>query len=339
MAVESHSEQNEAMPERLADVPVHMVNCYSRLWQFETWLRTMVYVEFRALLGDAWATGLNPTPSSFISDKALTHMPTAEMNALSYAQLSQLARLVDEHWTCFAGYFPPKDLWVAKLKEVSQIRHRVAHFRVGHEDDYARVRQFLRDVDKGFWTFCTSYNDIFPVVPQVDNPVAAHFLHLDPLPFGEIEPNRWMQIGHRDQSLPVGLSVRLLRRPWATETFEDGKPGYLYDFYMFAQDGRAFHLPELLAATRSHHASLVHLCIDQFEDSLRLTVPAILGAPAVIALIDYFYDRAMQNVSGSRSVVGPRAEALAAEWPEYVISQSNPLTFLDPNMPCTFFSA
>lgn len=69
--------------EALADVPVQMVNTYARLWQLETWLRTMVYVELRALLGDDWAVGLNANSSSFQADKSLTHMPTAEMNALS----------------------------------------------------------------------------------------------------------------------------------------------------------------------------------------------------------------------------------------------------------------
>ena len=36
-------------------MPIQAINTYSRLWQFETWLRTMVYVELRALLGDDWA--------------------------------------------------------------------------------------------------------------------------------------------------------------------------------------------------------------------------------------------------------------------------------------------
>jgi hypothetical protein len=30
---------------------------------------------------------------------------------------------------------------------------------------------------------------------------------------------------------------------------------------------------------------------------------------------------------------------LADEWPEYVLGPSNPLTFLDPEMKCSFFGA
>lgn len=129
--------------EPVADVPTQVLNTYARLWQLETWLRAMVYVELRALLGDDWVAGLNPASGSFQADKSLTHMPTPEMNALSYAQLAKLLELVHRHWDCFAGYLPPKPLWAAKMEEVSQIRHRVAHFRVGHADDLARVKQIL----------------------------------------------------------------------------------------------------------------------------------------------------------------------------------------------------
>ena len=30
-------------------------------------------------------------------------------------------------------------------------------------------------------------------------------------------------------------------------------------------------------------------------------------------------------------------DALAEQWPEYVLGPSNPLTFLGPDMPCSFF--
>lgn len=66
--------------EQVPEVPVPVLNTYSRLWQLETWLRNMVYVELRALLGDDWAKGLNPSSNSFQADKSLTHMPTPEMN-------------------------------------------------------------------------------------------------------------------------------------------------------------------------------------------------------------------------------------------------------------------
>ncbi|MEH6776034.1 MAG: hypothetical protein V7668_19075, partial [Cereibacter changlensis] len=297
-----------------------------------------VYVELRALLGDDWARGLNANSASFQADKSLTHMPTPEMNALSYAQLSKLLKLIEAQWDCFSIYFPPKAIWDAKLQEICQIRHRAAHFRVGHADDLARLKQFLRDVDNGFWRFCTGYNDIVPILPQDSDPVTKHFLPLDPLPWVELEPKKWAQIGVRDKSLPVGLSVRAQRRPWAIDPFEAGKPGGLYDLYLFAQDGRSFDLPRFLEGTQSRHKKLVHLCLECDGASVRLTVPAVLGATAVIELVQYFYDAAVNALRRGHAGDAAVTNALANAWPEYVIGSKNPLTFLDPGMPCTFFS-
>jgi hypothetical protein len=129
--------------DEVPEVPKRALDTYARLWQLKTWLRRMIYVELRALLGDAWSQNL-PKTGSFDADKRLTHMPTPEMNALSYAQLSELTQLMGTHWMCLKGYLPPQDLWDAKLKEINQIRHRVAHFRRGHTDDQTRLLQFLR---------------------------------------------------------------------------------------------------------------------------------------------------------------------------------------------------
>jgi hypothetical protein len=87
--------------------------------------------------------------------------------------------------------FTPTTIWEAKLEEVSQIRHRVAHFRRGHRDDLQRVLQLMRDLDQGFWRFCTSYNDPTPVLPQSDDPVVSHFLHLDLMPWTQVSDGKW----------------------------------------------------------------------------------------------------------------------------------------------------
>lgn len=82
---------------------------------------------------------------------------------------------------------PGQELEVSNVVTVKpeRIRHRVAHFRSLHRDDLARVTQFLRDIDSGFWRFCTSYNDPRPVLPQSNDPVVEHFLAFDLLPWGE----------------------------------------------------------------------------------------------------------------------------------------------------------
>jgi len=300
----------------------------------------MVYVELRALRGDDWSNNVSLSSTSFEADKNLTHMPTPEMNALSYAPLSKLGELVRKNWTCYAPYLPPQDLWEAKLKEISQIRHRIAHFRSGHTDDHARILQFLRDIDKGFWTFCTSYNNAQPVLPQSDDLVTSHFLNLDPLPWMEIEPRKWARVGLVDQSLIVGMTVNVQRRPWAKSADRvDGSVGFLYDFRLSARGQRMFDYPRLLEATRNLHSHLVHICLDASEDAVRLTIPAILGSSKVIEIVERVVEASEYNISSHRNPIAPTPDLLADEWPEYVLGPTSPLTFLDPEMKCSFFGA
>lgn len=100
-------------------------------------------------------------------------MATPEEDPLSYTQLSGLRQIIRQEWHLFAPYLPPRNKWEAKVEEVEQIRHRVAHFRAGHADDLSRVIQLLRDIAQGLWRFCTSYNDPQPVLPPSDDPVVS----------------------------------------------------------------------------------------------------------------------------------------------------------------------
>ena len=38
----------------VCELPDRILHTYSRLWQLETWLRLMVYVELKADMGDSW---------------------------------------------------------------------------------------------------------------------------------------------------------------------------------------------------------------------------------------------------------------------------------------------
>jgi hypothetical protein len=320
-------------------VPKRALSTYARLWQFETWLRRMVYVELRALRGDEWNADFPLPTKSFESDKRLIHMPTPEMDALSYAQLSSLAKIIEKHWSIFQPYLPPDNIWKAKLEEISQIRHRIAHFRVGHEDDLRRLIQFLRDLDRGFWLFCTSYNDATTPLPPREDPVIAHFLHLDPFPWTEVEERQWVRIGIADPSLVVSATIEALRRPWADSTKSfDGRPGYLYDVHLHARNNRRFDYASFLQGTKRIHHHLTHLMLNGIENHVRLTVPAVLGKQHIIEIIQVCLDVGGYTVGRSHHREG-QAQRLADQWPEYVLGPDNPLTFLDPGMDCSFFGA
>jgi len=65
------------------ELPQRILDTYARLWQLETWLRRLVYIELRALRGDDWASNVGDTEKMKQADKRLTHMPSPEEDVLS----------------------------------------------------------------------------------------------------------------------------------------------------------------------------------------------------------------------------------------------------------------
>ena len=298
----------------------------------------MVYVELRSRYGNDWASHLRGgTETPYERDKRLSHMPTREVLPTSYMQLTELLDTVSCEWDLFKPYFPPRDVWEGKLPELKQIRHRVAHFRVGHRDDVLRVEQLLRDLDGGFWRFCTSYNDGWPVLVAEDA-VATSLESLDP--YGGAA------------RAPLSMWVSHQRRPWSQRLSAGevaGSAGYLYDVTLQAAKGRAFDVARFLSGTQRLHAQLCHICLGRAGESIRLTVPALLGAAPIAQLLD-------DLAKVGRLALGPAfagrpallevlervqdpdpMDLVAESYPEYVLGPANPLTFLEPNMPCSFF--
>ena len=350
---ETHSQ--DLLSEIANRIPSERLLTYTRLWQFENWLRIMVYVESRARYGDSWVSHLKgQNRSAYKNDKKLSHMPTRETLPTSYMQLSDLLSSISSNWYLFKPYLPPKNIWDAKLSELNQIRHRIAHFRLGHKHDLDRVELLLRDVDKGFWRFCTSYNSSFPVFPQSKDVVIKKFLHLDPFPWSEVEPNGWARLGSADPNLIVSITFEVIRRQWLNSTRPSqvaGKYGYLYDVTLGARNGRRFDYPRFLEYTRLIHPRLCHICLDSLEGRIRVTIPTILGKAVIIKIVESLIEVARSCLRHGRESVGFEqlseqghtnhqmlmVDSLAEQWPEYVLGPSNPLTFLDPNMPCSFF--
>ena len=82
---------------------------YAHLWQFETWLRRLVYVQLRALDGDAWETKISAGSAKRAkeNDKRMTHMPTPGDGVLGFIQFSELRRVVGDQWNLFEAYRIP----------------------------------------------------------------------------------------------------------------------------------------------------------------------------------------------------------------------------------------
>ncbi len=327
------------------ELPDHILQTYSRLWQLETWLRSMVYVELRAHLGDAWTSKvkLDKVEWPKKSDKALIHMPTPEENPLSYAQLSELHRIITENRRLFDPILPPQKIWDGRMEEIEQVRHRIAHFRQVNEHDLDRVIHLLRDIDKGFWKFCTSYNDIHHVLPQTEDPVVAHFFPLDLLPFAEIEPSKWAQVGSIPQNAWFGVSVATTLRPWATWGRPvAGREGLFYDVTIYLRGFRRRHFdyPQWLKNTQRLHKHIAHICLDHQANEIRMTIPAILGERPVIDILEQMIDMARSCAyPGEWPAYKGTIKHRAAAWPEYVLEPQHALTLLTSDMPCSIFEA
>ena len=351
----SHSKDHttqELLSDAACRLPLERLLTYSRLWQFETWLRTAVYVELRARYGNDWRSPLGESAKRpYEKDKKLSHMPTREALPTSYMQLGSLLEVISREWHLFDVYLPPQEIWDAKLLEIRQIRHRIAHFRLGNQYDAERVEQLLRDVDQGFWHFCTSYNSAEPILPPSKDPVTTAFLHLNPFPWGEVEPGTWAIAGVADPSLLVSVMIEVLRRPWVESLLEDetaGAAGCFYDVKLHARDNREFEYSRFLDMTEHLHSSLCHICLDSLARDLRFTIPAVLGAKTIVEILERLvhaaeislrparprgYEVAVGNLSGETWV-----DTFVAKYPEYILGPSNPLTFLAPDCPCSFFT-
>lgn len=101
------------------DLPDNRLETYARLWQFETWLRRVVYVELRALLGDDWKDPIRGAERSLQADQRLTHMPTPETDPVSYCQLSTMCHIITDRWARY-GIADP----AAKYGVTVEVLHR-----------------------------------------------------------------------------------------------------------------------------------------------------------------------------------------------------------------------
>lgn len=340
----SEESQNSDDPKRhptfgIPDLPERVLETYARLWQLETWLRRLVYVELRAAEGDSWIAKIPEVERARRADARLRHMPTPEADALSYAQFSHLQKIIQQEWRLFEPFLPPMTIWEAKMEEVSQIRHRVAHFRRGHRDDLQRIIQLLRDLDHGFWHFCTSFNDPTPVLPQSDDPVVSHFLNLDLIPWTEVQDGKWARVGFADPSAPLFVTVEVLCRPWATwSTPIAGTPGLVYYVTLHARGARRLDSKQFLDGTQTIHRHFVYVALDSASSNVQVTIPAVLGEGAVIRLIERLVEACRYALTSSTWRTSEDAvRALVEASPECVLGPENPLAFLSPDMPCSFF--
>jgi len=322
------------------------LRAFLRLYEFESWLRELIYLELKTYYGTAWWTevenafrrrgGIN-FDRSFRSDKRHPHMVTPETDPLWFISFETLLRILfaPKFWGRFKTYLTTKMLLRAKFTEITAVRNRVAHCRPLHRLDTSRIDSLMTDLDQGFWNFCTSYN-------------LKYFV-------GEHDPlHEWVERNRPLTSLSIELFASV-RPSTPRKKAQKPGPGWFYHIRFIQPNlGRYLDYPAILRWTRRHHQHVLHIILDSFQHGLVVTVPTVTPLGSLTALTDSFI-RACGNcysISPLVPVAMPLEnpweehwkrmkpfEIIVAEWPHYVLSPAHPFGFLDPDCSCTFFQA
>ena len=210
-------------------VPADSIAFYARWWQLETWLRQLLYLEFRAKWGIAWKDHLVPKvfakPRHTAESRAASdheknaYMASPDATAIiSYLDVGVLFNLLEESWELFEPCLPKKKRWDGWVDELQEIRHRSAHCRRPHSDDLTRIELILRNLEKGAFRSLETFNVQYGLdaLPE-DDPVVEAWVkggHPDaPL------------IGHGERNHDILAQFRWSIRPWATWKKGEGITG------------------------------------------------------------------------------------------------------------------
>lgn len=154
-------------------------------------------------------------------------------------------------------------------------------------------------------------------------------------------PNQWARVGVAPRELSYTLSINFMKRKWAEDTKEiAGVAGYIYDVSIILRNDKIFKYNELLSGIRKFKRELIHVCLDALSDSIRVTIPAVIGVDSVCNIIDGLINAVDNSITLStlRDKDKNAVHKLSNEWPEYVLGPQNPLTYLCHDMPCSFFN-
>ena len=323
------------------NVPALASAIHARWWQFETWLRSLVYVELRSAFGIEWLDILKRNQSAAnraAMEQQFAYMASADANLiLSYVDVSVLFDLISSDWQLFKPALIDQQIWDARIRELKQVRHRIAHCRRPHRDDLTRIEQTLRDLEQGAFRSTASYNTCYDPDPKLNDPVV----------------DAWRRGTHADADLidhaeRKGITFRLAysRRPW-TDWIADGSPitgtpGYLWHGLFYLRK-RYIRLEDLwtngdldLHQTRAHfiylscdtisHVGISFPAVDDpkaITNDLGACLRAVLSASSLLSTSDN-----SEQLSALKWDVDPRVQILT------------PWTIVDETtVPITIFSA
>jgi Swt1-like HEPN len=338
---------NVDLPPEVTD---QTLRTFLRLYQLETWMREMVYLELKAYYGTEWWTeveGLKrPNISGHLAakyrakDSQHPHISTPETDPLWFISFDTLLKIIlhPNMWKRFSPYFTTKKILRSKFEEIAPVRNRVAHCRSLHAYDLRRVEQLMLDFDQRFWRFCTSYQDRYGFVGNLSNNQVAR-----------------KYADNQDVNVYYTVRPSLKNRRVKPEL---GR-GIIYDVTITSKHplSRFFDYEQILKSTRNFHKFVLHIVLDSFQNSIRVTIPGTASPTTVIEVVEKFWyaccnfysiaplvphtskngNEEPHDLSREHEDRQRPFQLIAAQWPHYVTPSSHPYAFLDGSCPCSFF--
>lgn len=246
---------------------------YSRWWQLETWLRSLVYVELRSAYGAAWADKLPPKSADRQQqDEAYRYMQTPDaQDQLAYLDVGPLLQLTLDEWGLFGAYLPAQKIWAGRIEELKAIRNRIGHCRRPHEDDLDRLEQTLRDLDGGAFQAATSFNDQSPPPAAWSDVLVRDWVHAAHSAAHLIE--------HARRQYDTSFTLAFSSRPWAPPlTSHDEqlccRAGHVWHARWYFRGERTVNLAQFWREIAIHKDLIMLVCAEA-ASSLQVSFPAL----------------------------------------------------------------
>lgn len=284
-------------------MPTHASALYSRWWQLETWLRSLVYVELRSKYGHAWADELLPNSANRQQQDAAYHyMPTPDaQDQLAYLDAAPLLQLTHDHGELFGAYLPAPKIWAGRIEELKQIRNRIGHCRRPHDDDLDRLEQTLRDLERGAFRATSSFNDQDVANEQWSDVLVRDWVH---------ERHSYAHlIEHANRQYDTSFRLKVSTRPWAQppasqDTQLGARAGCVWHACWYFRGGRFFDLEEFWREIEIEKDLIMLVCADS-SSSLQVSFSALEDQQQVSDAIGRSFDSALANVRFTHNDVDP----------------------------------
>jgi hypothetical protein len=311
---------------------------YSRWWQLETWLRSLVYLELRSAKGAAWASELPAgSASRQQKDDEIRYMRTPDaQDQLAYLDVSPLLQLTLDQWLLFGSYFPAEKIWAGRIEELKAIRNRIGHCRRPHDDDLDRLEQTLRDLDGGAFRATSSFNDQSRPNGNWSDLLVRDWVH-------EAHPDAHL-IAHARRQYETSFSLAYSSRPWA-EPLTPGegqlghRAGYIWHARWYFRGGRFFDLAKFWRDIAIHKDLIMLVCADSVS-SLQVSFSALEDQQQVSDVIGRSFDAALTNLGHHHCEDDPIAWARRYANLDPRVHAGTPWAGMDPAWDdCSLFSA